>query len=800
MRTATAFLLILWLACGLRAQATTDPRAAAEAALREGVPQSAIAPLKDAIRKGPGNAAELSRLLARLQLASGLPEDALATIGSAGEQSHAEAKVLRAAALSALGETAAASRLLIPLAAESAEAALLLARIRNEDGDREGARQILAAAPAASADNPQIARLRLDLALSAADEAQVADLLRAYTANSLLPTGELKTAEGRLLLAQGKNAEAAEAFSAALAVPAISPATRDNARLGLARAAAQSGDSGKAREILREAIATGMTAAALRPAMEEWIAMEKAAGAEPSGELRSWAAKKDGMRAIEAALQSARLDLDSKGAEAALVVIEELLGLPELDATAKRRASLLAAEAKIAAGQSGEALAQLELLGATDDYDAAMLRGRALMAGGSNRQAHDAFVAAAETATRPAAKSAAAANAFITALATGDLPLARSAWQKLRASVPDDERLLEWTFLLAAAEAREGRIDGLSALSLRAPSSNYAFQAKLALAEWRLARGEAAAAERILKTAEPEAAVAPRAAALEAAEIFTADNAGSRTRSELVAAAEQFLSKNPDAPEATDIAFKLAELHARGGDHAAAETILARLAEKPASPETGALAKFLAAQAASRSMSDAAADRALVWFNDLAQGESTLRYRARLEQASLLIRQRKFADALALQESVLAADPPAEVRNAARMERGDILFALGTSEPAKLDEAAAAYAELASDDSVPPDWRDQAACKRAAALARRGQPDKALAIFREILDRPPGQDSDQFWFLKAGLEAARLLEEEKNWSAAVAIYDKMASASGAQREELEQRARKLRLEHFIWEN
>ena len=235
------------------------------------------------------------------------------------------------------------------------------------------------------------------------------------------------------------------------------------------------------------------------------------------------------------------------------------------------------------------------------------------------------------------------------------------------------------------------------------------------------------------------------------------------------------------------------------GDHAAAETILAQLVEKP-DADASALAKFLAAQSAARSMSEAAADRALVWFNELAQGQSELRHRARFEQASLLLRQRKFTDALALQDSILASEPPDEVRHAARMERGDILFALGATEPGKLDEAAAAYAELASDEAVPADWRDQAACKRAAALARRGQAEKALALYREILDRPPSQGSDQFWFLKAGLEAARLLEEQKDWSAAVAIYDRMASASGAQREELEQRARKLRLEHFIWEN
>ena len=795
------FLLLLFaLPLCLRAQpATTEVRTAAETALRNGVPQGAIAPLKEAIRKGTGNRAELSRLLARLQLAAGQPDEALTTLDAAGEQGNTEWKTLRAAALAAEGGKAAAIKLLEPLAPGDPEAALLLARIFAESGDPARAREILAQAPADAPDDPQRARLLLELSLVMRDDAQTGTLLRDYEARSLLPPSELKTAQGRLLLGQKNGAEAMAAFNAALQATDIPPGVRDNARLGLARAAVLSGDNAKARGILREALAAGMTPVALRPAMEEWIALEKAADTDPSGDLRSWSAKKEEPRGVEATLQLARLDLDTKGTEAALASLQELLALPELDAGARERAALMVAEAKIAAGQPAEALALLESADAEGDYDTQMLRGRAHAAAGSNRRAYEAFTSASGSAETPAGKSAAAANAFITALATEDLPLARVAAQKLRETAPEDPRLLEWSFLLAAAEAREGRIDDLSVLARRAPSTDYAFQAKLALAEWRLARGEAEAAQRILKTAEPEAVAPPRAAALEAAEIFTADNAGSQARGELVAACEEFLGKYPDTPEATDIAFKLAELHSRGGDHAAAETILAQLAEKP-DAGSAALAKFLAAQAAARSMSEAAADRALVWFNELAQGQSELRHRARFEQASLLLRQRKFADALALQDSILASQPPDEVRHAARMERGDILFALGATEPGKLDEAAAAYAELASDVSVPADWRDQAACKRAAALARRGQAEKALALYREILDRPPGQGSDQFWFLKAGLEAARLLEEQKDWSAAVAIYDRMASASGAQREELEQRARKLRLEHFIWEN
>ena len=228
--------------------------------------------------------------------------------------------------------------------------------------------------------------------------------------------------------------------------------------------------------------------------------------------------------------------------------------------------------------------------------------------------------------------------------------------------------------------------------------------------------------------------------------------------------------------------------------------MLTKLAESLPDAEASALAKFFAAQSAARSMSTEGAGRALAWFDQLAQGSSPLRHRARFEQASLLLRDRRLADALTLYERILGGDPPPEVRHAALMEKGDTLFALGSSEPGRFTEAAAVYAGLAADLSAPADWRDQAACKRAAALAKVGQTEAALAAYREVLSRPPGTEADPFWFYKAGLEAGRLLEEQKNWPEAIAVYDKMASAEGPQREEILQRARRLRLEHFIWEN
>lgn len=778
----------------------------AETALREGVPLTAIAPLQEALRKAPaGEKNALGLLLARLQLAAGRPADAIKTLDGPCDRGSQEAIFLRASALAAQGDLEQAANLAAPQADTNPEAALLLARIRAEQGDLDAARAALPSADQALPSDPNTLRLLVDLQLAAGDPAATGALLAALREQQLLPPAELDIALGRVRLAESRPSDAAEIFRDALASGELPAPVRDNARLGLARALLLLGVDARAREILRESLDQSPDSPTTRETLERWVALERKLGADPSADLKTWAAEKGTQRALEASLELARLDLELKRPDAAIEALYELAADPALGADDALRARLLLAEARIAAGQTKQALDLLDAMpagetGPASGYRLADLRGRALAATGAHRRAYESFAAAVQASRTPAEKSAAATNCLLSALAADDLALARQSFDLLRETNPASPDLMHWSFLLAAAEAREGKIDGLTGLARQAPAVEYAFQAKLALAEWRLARGEPAAAERILRTAEAEVDTEPRAAALAAAEIFAADNAGSRPREELVAACAEFLETHPDAPEATDIAFKLGELHSRAGDHTAAESVLAKLARSAADPETGALAKFLAAQSAARSMSAEGAGRALTWFDEIAQGSSPLRHRARFEQASLLLRDGKFSDALTLYDRILAGEPPSEVRHAALMEKADTLFALGSEDPGKFSEAAAVYAGLAADTAAPADWRDQAACKRAAALAKAGQTEAALAAYREVLARPPGTAADHFWFYKAGLEAGRLLEEQKDWSAAIAVYDKMASAEGPQREDIKQRARRLRLEHFIWEN
>ena len=780
--------------------------AKAESAIREGFPQAAIAPLEEALRRAPAaGRGDLALLLARAQLAAGRPADALRTLDNHAGRGSDAAVVLRAEALAAQGSLEPAARLAQTQATGNPEAALLLARIRFEQGDHAAARAALPGDGDGLPSDQNALRLLLDLQMAAGEAEAAEQTIGASRAGSLLPVAELDTALGRLRLAAGRASEAAEIFQNVLAAPDLPAPVRDNARLGLARSLVALGVDKRARDVLRESLVESPDALNTRQVMQFWIELESKLGGDPSADLRSWAAEESRRRTLEAGLQIARLDLEGRNLEAADAVLAKLAGESDLSPEDRLRVRLLLAETRVATGRGAEAVAILDEIDAAEAgpshaYELAELRGRALAAGGSHRRAFEAFARARQAAANPAEGEAAATNQFLCSLALGDLKLARASLEQIRQAAPESPALLRWSFLLAASEAREGRADSLGALARSAPSADYSFQAKLALAEWRLARGEAAAAERILRTAREEAVTPPRAAALAAAEIFAADNAGSRTREELADDCAAFLAAHPDAPEQADILFKLGELHTRGGDHAAAEAVYARLARDLADPEGAALAKFLAARSAARSMNAEGAARALLWFDEVAQGATALRHRARFEQAGLLVRDRRFDDALRVYDGILAGDPPPDVRHAALMEKGDTLAALGAEKTARLAEAATLYAELAAEADAPADWRDQASCKRAAVLARAGQNDAALAAYREVLARPPDDKADPFWFYKAGLEAGRLLEEQQDWPAAIAVYDLMASADGPQSEEIKQRSRRLRLEHFIWEN
>jgi tetratricopeptide (TPR) repeat protein len=110
----------LWLALLAAVQASTAVVEKAEAALRDGLPQAAIAPLREALRKAPASEKnEIGLLLARAQLAAGRPADALETLEGPCDRGSEEAVLLRAMAFAAQGSLDQAAKLAEPIAADN---------------------------------------------------------------------------------------------------------------------------------------------------------------------------------------------------------------------------------------------------------------------------------------------------------------------------------------------------------------------------------------------------------------------------------------------------------------------------------------------------------------------------------------------------------------------------------------------------------------------------------------------------------------------------------------------------------
>ena len=101
---------------------------------------------------------------------------------------------------------------------------------------------------------------------------------------------------------------------------------------------------------------------------------------------------------------------------------------------------------------------------------------------------------------------------------------------------------------------------------------------------------------------------------------------------------------------------------------------------------------------------------------------------------------------------------------------------------------------------APASWRNQALFKKAQALELAADREGALRAYYDVLQLTlQGDEREYFWFTKAGFEAARMLESQAHWKAAVGVYEKIAAAQGPRAQEALARVKQLRLEHFLWD-
>lgn len=537
------------------------------------------------------------------------------------------------------------------------------------------------------------------------------------------------------------------------------------------------------------------------------------------GELHKWAQKTPPRRAALARFHLARLLLHKgkreKAREALATFVRDFPAHPRIG-----EACLMQADLALAAQNPADAIRALEA--AMRQAKGPALRGAIELRTalvhyqqGEGLLAANLFRSAAERA--PALGEAASFNTALARLQQGNFERFLEEYRHLSSLFPESSLRGELVIEHGLVQARSGDPQGAATLRTfleHFPGHSREGEARLALAEIAFEAaaltapaGRPAAAEhasQLIQVARQSAGITDeQAAQADCLALTQADAASPAGDLAVIAMAQKFLARWPASVLQPEVRMKLAQIYFRRDDFANAETQFTVLAREQPEGPFAETALFLAAQSALRMIDPTAVDRGLQLLDAVAKRGGALKLYARQEQAIAQGRLGHDEEAIALYDLIISAQPlpSPDLRYAALCGKGDTLLAQGRRTAAKLPAAITVFEQLAAADP-PPQWRNQALYKKAQALEVMARLPAALTGYYDVLDRnaaAPAPAREWFWYYKAGFDAARLCEKDNQWRAAIGIFDKMARAAGPRTAEVAERAKRLRLEHFIWE-
>ncbi|MEQ1854090.1 MAG: tetratricopeptide repeat protein, partial [Chthoniobacteraceae bacterium] len=250
-----------------------------------------------------------------------------------------------------------------------------------------------------------------------------------------------------------------------------------------------------------------------------------------------------------------------------------------------------------------------------------------------------------------------------------------------------------------------------------------------------------------------------------------------------------------------EVRMKLGEVYFRREDYLKAQEQFETLAREQPDGAHAAPALFLAGQSSMKLLNAEALKRALELFGSVADKHGPLEQQARLQQAIIKNKLGAPDDAVRIYDSILSSQQPleTELRLAALTGKGDNLVALGKADPKQFAAAIATYDLVAAVPGASPVWQNQAAYKKAKVLQQLEKHDEALTVLYDVVNKTAAAPRETFWFSKAGFDAAGIAESRQQWKSAVAIYEKMAAIPGPHADQAKNRAKTLRLEHFLWD-
>jgi tetratricopeptide (TPR) repeat protein len=299
------------------------------------------------------------------------------------------------------------------------------------------------------------------------------------------------------------------------------------------------------------------------------------------------------------------------------------------------------------------------------------------------------------------------------------------------------------------------------------------------------------------------AAPIPSSTAAQAAylEVFLADAEQPRDDGRVIELAEAFVRAFSESPLIPEMRMKLGEVYFRRKDFANAETQFATLVAQQPDVALAETAGYLAGQCAANLLNPGSVDRALMYWDEVARRAGPLRWKARYQQASVKCRLGQESEGVVLFDLILKASAgvDADLRFGTLCGKADALLVIAKRDGLPVDQAVEQYQLLAAEADAFPHWRNQALYKMAKAY-EASRPKESLEGFIRLLDATGSMDAGEyFWVLKAGFDAARILERQSAWRDAVNVYERMAKMPAPRAQEAGARARQIRLERFLWD-
>lgn len=781
---------------------------------REGVPEVSVTKLRRFLAEKPSepNVIPAKLLLAKCLLQIRRPEEAL-TVLNDGSLNSADALQLKAETLLRAhhwGEAADLFEKILSRASGDTDTRLGLAEAQRKKGSNEEALKTLQPL----LDERTTADSRAIL-MAAEIEANQGEFDQATKLLTRLPEGsdteqlQKQCLLGQIDLRTGKLDEAEAAFSQVISASQGRTARLVTiSQLGLARVSVEQQEFDEAESVLVKVI-NDQSQGALLPELFE--ALYSVYAGEPSPTLTTlihWSQEnpqevgsdKPAFALYYLGKLQLRMDAKAKGEDTFRRLINDypthrLAGL----------AAVAVARLKIDQGSPDQAIALLvqwmnsgENKRLAERTQVEQTLAEAYFREAKFSEAHQLYVQLAEA--DPLNRARFLYGAAICAFRSGDRQHYESAVHEL-SSLPSNQTLLgDLEIAQATIEARSGQSGADATLRhflANFPDHSQAPEAHLLLAEiafTELPPNHVAAKEELQQISTSSSEIAENKARLN---FFVLADDPQPNIAAVARAAQDFIQQYPQSPARAEVRLKLGEVYFRQNDFPNAQTQFELVAEQQPDSKLVETALFLAGEAARKSLNPSSVDRAVDLFEEVYKMDRSLRFQARLEQALTKRQIQQEKEAIVLLDDLLTQNLPQEIRYEALEAKGESQFSLGAKDQSQYEAAIKTFDTLADLESNSLEWRQSALYRKAKCYEQLGKTDDALATLYDVLNAG-GNRSDEFWFFRAGFDAAELLEARRSWSSAAAVYEKLTAIPGSRSEEAKNRLERLRLEHFLW--